>query len=456
MGRRAFSRAAITRRLFNTPLAATPETAAIVLGAIGKRLDVSQLIVPTDDREIGRDELEALAADRRLELSAQAGTDQVAPTVEARRLMPIVSGIAFVEVRGELVSENGIGPMSGFTGYDGIRAQVLAADADPNVRGIVLDIDSPGGEVSGLYECAAALMARRGKKPMRAVIRGVGASAACALSVCADPGEVTIHELGLGGSIGTIMMHVDYSQAMAQDGVAVTMIMSGSHKADGNAFEPLPDNVRARLQALCDQANDKFIAHVAMARGLDPSAVRDQQAQIYQGEEAVAAGLADKVMSWDDSIAEFTAAVNGDRPGGASPATGANQETRMTETTTAPEASAKPAITEEQLSAARTETETAERQRIADLIELDADSKVSDPLAKAIADGTSPGQFAIDRNRAARETQASALDGLRSDAVQPEILPQKGGDKQVGAKPNRGQAVVDRMRGKHPGLPAQG
>lgn len=449
MARRAFSRTAITRRLFNTPLAVTSETAAIVLGAIGQRFDVSQLFVANDGQRLGLGELEGMAAERRLELESRANVDHRAPKIDANRLMPVINGVGFVEVRGELVAENGIGPASGFTGYDGVRAQVLGADNDPTVRGIVLDIDSPGGEVAGLYECCAALMARRGKKPMRAVIRGVGASAACALSICAD--EVTIHELGYGGSVGTIMMHVDYSQALANEGTVVTLIAAGEHKADGNPFEPLPEAVAARFKALCESANDKFIAHVAEARGIDPAAVRAQQAQVFQGEEAVQAGLADKVMSWADSIAEFTAAVNGggSGPAGGAPGARSQVEKQMDPNTTAPAAEAQP-VTEQQLNQARTEAQTAERERVAALFDLDAESTISDSLKAAIADGTSAGAFAIALNKASREAGAQALGGLQADAVTPSALPSKdaksggggGDDKPV----NRGQSYAERKK----------
>jgi ClpP class serine protease len=464
MSMRAYSRAAITQRLFNTPLQVMPETASIVLGAIGERFDVAQLFVAAEGRTIALAELEEGAATARVEIEARAGTDQVAPFAPASNLMRVVSGVGFVEIRGELVAENGIGPMSGFTGYDGIRAQVLAADADDNVKGIVLDIDSPGGEVAGLYELTKVLMARRGAKPTRAVIRGIGASAACAVAVCADPGEITIHPLGIGGSVGTIAMHADFSGKLAKDGVKVTLIAAGDHKVDGNPFEPLPEDVRDRIAQMVTSANDRFIAHVAEARGLTEDAVRSQQALTYRGEEAVAAGLADKVMSWADSIDEFTAKVNGsgtqtgggedfDEGGAAPPAPGArsSQETKMKD----PEFTQ--ATQEAAVATARTEAVAAERQRIGQLIKVDAESNVSSALTAAIEEGTSAGDYAIQLACASKEQQAAALQGARSDAVKPDKVPDKRADAAAStAAPNRGEAAVARLRGRHQGLPAAG
>lgn len=450
MARRHFSRAAITQRLFNTPLAVTAETAAIVLGAVGQRFDVSQLLVASDGQRVTLGELEQLAADERTRISARANVDQRAPFAAAEQLMPVINNVAHVEIRGETVAENGIGPMSGFTGYDGVRAQVLAADADPVVRGILLDVDSPGGEVAGLYECAAALMARRGIKPMRAVIRGVGASAAYALSACAD--EVTVHDLGYAGSVGTIIMHADFSAALAQDGVKVTLIAAGAHKADGNPFEPLPDAVKARYEQLCADANARFIAHVATARGLTEDAVRAQQAQLYRGQEAVDAGLADKVMNWADSIDEFVAQVNAPASPGAGgtlgrPARPAPGARSSTETTMDKEGAAPAGISPDEHQAAITMATTnavaAERARIAG---LQAVAGVGNQAAldQAIADGTEPGAFAIALRKAEEERAAAALADAQADAASPSILPAKAAQPNPGEKVNRGAAYMSK------------
>lgn len=467
MSRRAYSRAAIIQRLFNAPLQVLPDTASIVLGAIGSRFDIGQLFVAAESRAIPIGELEERAAETRVEISARAGVDQIAPTVPAVNLMRVINGVAHVEIRGELVAENGIGPESGFTGYDGIRAQVLAADGDDSVKGILVDIDSPGGEVAGLYELAKVLMERRGTKPMRSVIRGVGASAAYAIACCAD--EITLNPLGIAGSIGTIAMHADFSGQLEQDGIKVTLIMAGAHKADGNPFEPLPKDVRDRIAAMVNMANDQFIAHVADARGMPEAAVRGQEAQIYRGEEAVAAGLVDKVMSWADSIDEFVAQVNGNGPspaaggevedegGAAPPAPGARskQETEMPDPNPAPAADA-PEFTQTTQDAAVQSAVTAERERFAALAELDAESSLSDSLTAAISAGTSAGDFAIALARASRQREAGALADARSDAARADELPQPRTDERGGAaKVGRGAAAVQRLRGSHPGLPAQ-
>lgn len=457
MANRAYSRAGIVGRLFNQPLAVLPETAAIVLGAVGQRLDVQQLFVGTEGRSLSLGEMEGMAEARLAELQAVGAIDRRAKTVPADRLMMVHRGVAHVAIRGETVAENdgSIGPSSGFTGYDGLIAQVQAADADTMVRGILLDVDSPGGEVAGLFEAASILMARRGTKPMRAMIRGTGASAAYTLACCAD--EVTLHELGRAGSNGVITMHADYSAALEQDGIKVSLFASGQHKADGNPFEALPQEVATRIQAMVDNSAARLFQHVAAARGLTPDAVKAQQAQIYYGEEAVAAGLVDKLMSWQDSMDEFEAAVNGpgaSRAGTAPSGARSQKGTAMTTATPAPTAE-QSEITQAAMDAAvataRTEASaaaaSAERERFAALATLDAGSKISAELSEAIAAGTSVGDFALAQAKAKQDQLAAAAASAAEEAIPAASIPQgnpAAGNPQAKPQTNRGKAYADK------------
>ena len=460
MASNRFSRASIMARLFGQPLAVLPETAAQVLGAIGPRLNVEHLFMADRAQLLGIDDLKALAGAELARIDAASGIEMRAGSLPADRLMLVQNGVAHVQLRGELVAENdgAIQPSSGFTGYDGIRAQVMAADNDPMVRGLVLDVNSPGGECADLFELAGFLMARRGTKPMRAVIRNCGASAAYTIACCAD--EVTLQPLGVAGSNGVITMHADYSQALANDGVAVTLITSGAHKADGNPFEPLPEGVRARIQTMVDTTAAQLFAHVGAARGMSADQVRAQEAQIYLGEEAVKAGLVDKIMGWQDSIAEFEAAVNGTgkRPAATAPPGARSAKGNGMSTEASAPAADQPEFTKAQMDAgalaARTEGHSeglkagvdGERSRISALAELDASSTVSTALSAAIESGESAGDFAIGLAKAAKAQGANALDGAKADAVAASLIPSGGAAAAAaavqGAPQNRGAAFA--------------
>lgn len=478
MSFRSFSRANITRRLFNAPLAVLPSTAAIVLGVVGPRFDVSQLLMHAGGEQLDIGQLEIRAADAAAKIDAKRTSAEAYPNAGASDWrMDVQEGVAHINVRGELVAENGggVNPSSGFTGYDAVGAAWAIAQRDEAVKGIIVDIDSPGGEVTDLFELCAKMMADRGRKPTRAIIRGVGASAAYAIASCCD--EITVQDLGYAGSIGVITMHADFSGQLEQAGIKVTLIHAGAHKADGNPFEALPEDVRASIQTDIDHAYGRFVDHVADARGIDADKVRATEARIYRGDEAVKAGLADKVMGWADSQAEFVATVNGRRSPAKSQrkartAARASLETSMSiendasaalagittltilgsaETATALSAAFAAAGVEniDVTAVAKNEPADAsaadEQTRILALADLCPETTISASLKTAIEANTSAGDFAIALTKEAKARGASMTD-LRGGAVQPTELPapkaQQPGEKPKGQA--RGAAIVAR------------
>ena len=218
------------------------------------------------------------------------------------------NGLAFIPMRGTLVHRNG-DPWYGTRGYDDIRREFDAAMADPDVAGIVFDIHSGGGMVYGNFELAEHIRKGRDTKPSLSVVNAGAMSGAYSLGSSAK--RMVSTPSGDSGSIGVLTMHVDMSKALEKFGVAISLIHAGEHKVDGNPFNPLPDNVRADMQARLDGMWQKFISTVAVNRGMSEQAVRDTQARVYQADEAVKIGLVDAVMSPQDAIASFRAEVFG-------------------------------------------------------------------------------------------------------------------------------------------------
>ena len=217
-------------------------------------------------------------------------------------------GIAFIPMRGTLVHRNG-DPWYGTRGYDDIRREFDSAMADPDVGGIVFDIHSGGGIVYGNFELAEHIRKGRDTKPSLSVVNAGAMSGAYSLGSSAK--RMVSTPSGDSGSIGVLTMHVDMSKALEKFGVAISLIHAGEHKVDGNPFNPLPDSVRADMQARLDGMWQKFISTVAVNRGMSEQAVRDTQARVYQADEAVKIGLVDAVMSPQDAIASFRAEVFG-------------------------------------------------------------------------------------------------------------------------------------------------
>lgn len=214
-------------------------------------------------------------------------------------------GIARIVMHGEIVPhamrfEEEFGVVS----IERIRAQFRQALADPNVTGILFDVDSPGGFVSGVPDLADEILAARGQKPMVALANENAYSAAYYLAAGAD--RLVLSRTAGVGSIGVIAVHVDESAMLERLGVKFTAVKAGAKKDQWAWWAPLSDEAKAELQADVDRNMDLFAAHVAKARGLDEATVRGFEAGVFHGEQGVTAGLADRVAPATQALREFT------------------------------------------------------------------------------------------------------------------------------------------------------
>ncbi len=214
---------------------------------------------------------------------------------ERDRQYGMIDGVAIIPVRGVLYQ--GECSCSWATGYDWIRRGVLTAAADPEVKAIVLDIDSPGGEVSGCFDLVDAIYAIRGVKPIRSILSESAYSAAYALASATD--HISVPRTGGTGSIGVIWMHVDWSAMLDKVGLKVTFVTCGARKADGHSEIPLSKEALERFQADIDILGALFVETVARNRNLPIATVRGMEAATFLGGAGVQLDLADAVMAPD-------------------------------------------------------------------------------------------------------------------------------------------------------------
>jgi signal peptide peptidase SppA len=218
-------------------------------------------------------------------------------------------GIAVISIHGSLVKRLlGMEAASGLTSYGEIAAMLDAALADPQVSGILLDIDSPGGEASGSFELARRVREVAAQKPIWAVANDAAYSAAYAIAASAQ--RLFVTETGGVGSIGVIALHVDQSVKDAKEGYRYTAITAGAHKNDYSPHEPLSDAAKTELQGEVDRLYAIFTEHVAAMRGLDLDAVRATEAGLFFGGNAVTQGLADGVQTLDATLSQFHLYLN--------------------------------------------------------------------------------------------------------------------------------------------------
>lgn len=216
----------------------------------------------------------------------------------------VQGGILIIPVSGVLLNRFSYQFGRYATGYQYIEKAYNRGMGDPEVKGIALVIDSPGGEVAGNFELVDKMFARRGEKPVRAYAADHAYSAAYSIASVAD--SVVVSRSGDVGSIGVLTAHVEYSDYMEQMGVKITFIFAGKHKVDGNPYEKLPAAVKARMQERIDRIYGEFVGLVARNRGMEEQAIRDTEALIFDAHNAVDAGLADTVGAMEEELVIFS------------------------------------------------------------------------------------------------------------------------------------------------------
>lgn len=212
--------------------------------------------------------------------------------------------IALIQILGLITHRGGEVNSMDTASAMALEGAVSSAAAEKGISAILLEIDSPGGEVNGIPELAAVIRQARTVKPVVAMANSEAGSAAYWLASQAD--ELFVTPSGRVGSIGVYVAHQDRSQEMAAAGRKVTYISAGKYKVEGNPHEPLADEARSAIQADVNRYYQMFTGEVAKGRrvagGVD--AVRDGfgQGRMVGAKAAVEQGMADAVGTLADAV----------------------------------------------------------------------------------------------------------------------------------------------------------
>lgn len=279
----------IAVRMLNQPLLMEPAHARVFFSSLGERAGSDRLVDAMTGPAFTGDEMKSMAID----WGEEGGRRYKSYMVE--------NGIAVLPVTGTLIHKFGyVHPIWGMTGYDGIINRLQAAVNDPDVKGVLLDIDSPGGEVAGAFDTSDLIARMRDTKPIWALANDMACSAGYLLaSACSNR---LITQTGIVGSVGVVVAHRSLEKALEDAGIDITLIYSGSHKVDGNPYEKLPEEVRGEIQAKIDDNRLMFAGKVASYTGLSSDAVMATEAATYEGEEAVKIGLANQIVNYADAV----------------------------------------------------------------------------------------------------------------------------------------------------------
>lgn len=228
---------------------------------------------------------------------AGAGAPKSAGMRENVAVIPVHGVIAH---RAYMVSDI-CGPSG--TSSEALQRSIEAAIADPSVRSIVLDINSPGGDVFGTQEVANAIFAARDKKPIAAVANAQASSAAYWIGSAAH--ELFVTPSGMVGSIGVFMAHTDTSKADEAQGKVTTIIKAGKYKAEGEG--PLTDAAKEHFQSVVDGYYTTFVRAVAKNRSVAVDTVRNGygQGRTVPADAALEAKMVDGIATLDQVISKY-------------------------------------------------------------------------------------------------------------------------------------------------------
>lgn len=294
-------------RLFNTPLLYDARKAETVAMALGPRLSGGPVSFMN-----GTGGVDHVAFENGRPSAGRIG-DRLGRHFDKAERAPfdMIGGVAIIPIEGTLVHKGSyVGASSGETSYEGVRVQVARARSRSDVRGVVFEVDSYGGEVAGAFETADDIFALSREKPTLAILTDFAFSSGYLQASQAR--QIIMPEFGGAGSIGVITMHVDWSRNLDNEGINVTIFSAGKHKAEGNPFEPLAADAAARIQTRIDAMRDKFAATVGRGRGsrLTKAKALKTEAQSFGADEALSLGLVDGVGNTVEAFNAFVAEIN--------------------------------------------------------------------------------------------------------------------------------------------------
>ena len=190
----------LSDRLLNTPLLIHPAKAQIILGALSARIGLDADLFTLEQAAEPTEANRFTGSSRRAD-----GTTSMMRTAD---------GVAIIPVLDTLVNRGAwLDSRSGLTSYEGLAAQLRAAGQDPEVRSVLLDISSPGGEAAGMAGLADLIRSVRQTTPVTAFVNDMAASAAYGIASAAN--EIVISPTSIVGSIGVVMLHADRSGELA-------------------------------------------------------------------------------------------------------------------------------------------------------------------------------------------------------------------------------------------------
>ncbi|XKE45745.1 S49 family peptidase [Halomonas organivorans] len=222
-------------------------------------------------------------------------------TLDNTRTVAVRDGVAVIPVTGPVFRyANLFTEISGATSTEVLATDIQAALDDPSVKAIIPVFDTPGGEATGINELGDLIYSARGKKPIKAYVGGMAASAGYWMASAAD--EVVVDDTAQLGSVGVVLSLRKQEDRPGQKTYEVVSSNAPNKRPDIET-----EAGRAQLQTRVDELASVFLDKVARNRGIPRDQINDRfrQGGMATGSIAVELGMADRLGSLESLIAEL-------------------------------------------------------------------------------------------------------------------------------------------------------
>lgn len=274
----------VLARIYNTPWLITPEGLENIIAIV--------------ERKINGEELSFEKLEEMREKNEERG----------RLQLPDSPGIAVLPIQGSIFPKaNLLTEFSGGTSIEKLMSDFNMLMNEDNVKGILLDIDSPGGAATMVQEMADVIYEARqsGEKPIWAIANAMSASGAYYLGSQAE--KLFMTPSGTVGSVGVVAFHTDETKADEMAGIKHTILRVGENKYLGSPMEPLDDKTKQiKLEEMTEIYED-FVASVARGRGVTAEEVAENygKGRVYKSRTALEKGMVDGVKTISTVSSDF-------------------------------------------------------------------------------------------------------------------------------------------------------
>jgi len=186
-----------------------------------------------------------------------------------------------------------------------IVSQLRKAENDPEVKAVLIKIDSPGGSVIASDLIYNEIVAFKKRKEAKVVVAMMGVAASGGYYIALPADFILAHPTTVTGSVGVLFIRPDVTGLMEKIGVDVSVSKTGKNKDMGSPFRQATEEEKKITQDLIDQLAARFLDRIAKHRKLDPKKLKEiSSARIYLANEALNLGLVDRIGYLDEAVSE--------------------------------------------------------------------------------------------------------------------------------------------------------